>query len=127
MSEQVGFLQETGSRKVDMSIVRFYGGERVGMCLQLTALMEDMRDGYIQISAEDAIALLPALKMLIDKELSRRLKITKQAIAENEDLKKTILQDMVEVSEMAISQPVLRVASLLSLGGKEISSQREES
>ena len=57
MSTELGILKNTGSRKVDMSLTRYFGGKNVGACLQLTATMEDGKTGYIQLSAWDMSAI----------------------------------------------------------------------
>lgn len=65
MITEIGVLRETGSRNVDMHITRYWGGEDVGPCIQLTAPMEDGGVGYIQLSAFDLLAIFPILQKYI--------------------------------------------------------------
>src|SRR6478735_9851806 len=106
MSTDLGTLVATGSRDVRMSLTRFYGGDRKGPCLQLTANMEDGATGYIQLSAADMVALLPIFKSVIDMTLEAKKNEAEQAIRENEALRKTIIEDIRGVCQLAISQPI---------------------
>lgn len=117
MSTELGTLVSTGSRNVPMEITRFWGGAKKGPCVQLTAVMEEGSHGYVQLSASDIIALLPILKKyILDYALESKKEEAEKAIADCEDLRKTIVEDMRAVSQMAINQPILDMASLLSLG-----------
>jgi hypothetical protein len=62
MSTELGTLEDTGSRGVDMLVTRYGGGE-AGMCIQLTAEMEDGLTGYIQISAYDMVRITQMLEV----------------------------------------------------------------
>lgn len=127
MSREIGTIKDSGSRGVDLHITRYYGGNKRGQCLQLTAIKENGEYGCIQISAADAIAILPEIKSLIDDELSHKRREALKAIEENRELEKSIVKDMHEVCSMALAQPVLNVAALLTLGGKSIERGDNES
>lgn len=99
----------------DISATRFWGGEERGVCLQLTS-----KDGYVQASAAELVAIIPAIKSVIDMELERRKRDCEKAIADHKDLEKTIVNDMRAVAEMALNQPILDMASLLNLGGLKL-------
>lgn len=96
---------------------RFFGGEEKGCCLQLTSLDGY---GYVQLTASEIIALMPAFKAVIDAELNRQKKLVEKAIEDNKALQKSIFSDMREVAVMAIAQPVLDMSSLLVLGGEKL-------
>jgi len=53
MSTNLTTIKNTGSRNVDMDLTRYSGGEKNGVCLQLTAMQEDGKYGYVQINAKD--------------------------------------------------------------------------
>lgn len=125
MSRDIGEINGTGSRDVTLHITRYWGGN-AGSCMQLTALMENGEYGYVQLSAADAIALLPAIKDMLDDALRLKRDAAAAAIQENKCLEQTIVNDMRAVAEMAISQPVFDVASLLVFGGKKIEPVQED-
>lgn len=127
MSREIGTIKDSGSRGVDLDLNRYFGGDGIGQCLQLTAIQENGEYGYIQISAADAIAILPEIKSLIDDELSYKRRQALKAIDENRELEKSIVKDMHEVCSMALAQPVLDIAALLTLGGKSIERGDNES
>ncbi len=52
MSTELGTLKDTGSRGVDLTVTRYWGGE-AGYCIQLTAEQEEGGIGYVQLSQED--------------------------------------------------------------------------
>lgn len=118
MSRDIGTIKSTGSRGVDMSLTRYWGGP-AGPCIQLTALTEDDEYGYIQLSAADIVALMPHLKSVIDDALHAKRDEAVRAIEQNKELERTIVRDMREVSSMAIAQPVLDYAAVLCLGVRE--------
>jgi len=120
MSTDLGNLKDTGSRNVDMSVTRYYGGEKNGLCIQLTAQMEDGIPGYVQLNASDIVALLLVLKGVLDANFEVRKAEAERAIEENKTLRNTIIKDMREVSAMAIAQPVFDCAALLTIGRKEL-------
>lgn len=120
MSKDLGTLEDTGSRGVDMGVTRFYGGAKNGTCVQLTAVMEGGENGYVQLNASDIVALMPVFKNILDCALSEKKRDAEAAIAENEALRKTIVKDMAEVASMAIAQPVLDCASLMNFGKKQL-------
>ena len=96
---------------------QYWGGESKGCCLQLTNLD---KDGNVQLSASEIIALMPAFKAVIDKELERQKSECEKVIAEHKELQKSIISEMRNIAEMAIAQPVLDMASLLLLGGAKL-------
>jgi hypothetical protein len=105
MSTEIGNLQDTGSRGVELNLTRYWGGDKRGICVQLSATTEEGVGGYVQLSAADIIALLPILKTyIIDWEMGRQKEIS----------------DMRNVSKMAIAQPVFDMAALLFYGKKEV-------
>jgi hypothetical protein len=120
MSTFLGTLKNTGSRNVDMSVVRYWGGNAYGACLQLTASTEEGNVGHVQLNASDIVALMPVFKQILDDTFKAKKYEAETAIKENQELLKTIVQDMREVSEMAINQPVFDYAALLTIGKKEL-------
>jgi hypothetical protein len=58
MSTQLGTIEDSGSRNVRMYLVRYYGGVKNGVCIQLTAEQEDGRMGYVQLNMSDMAQLL---------------------------------------------------------------------
>lgn len=110
MSKSLGTVNHLHANK-------FYGGYEVGSSLQLT----DNKSGfYVQLSAAEIIALMPAFKDVIDTELNRQKKECEKVIAEHKELERSIVSDMRAVAEMAINQPVFSMASLLVLGGAKL-------
>ena len=71
MSTDIGVLKNAGSKGVDIQITRYYGGNRVGPCLQLTMKMEDGRYGYVQLSGADVIGLMPEFNALAETAFGR--------------------------------------------------------
>ena len=50
-------IKKAGSRKVDVSVTRYWGG-KAGTCYQLTALQEEGNVGYVQLSRKDIAELV---------------------------------------------------------------------
>lgn len=121
MSTEIGTLKNTGSRGVDMSLTRFWGGDNNGVCVQLTATMEEGEGGYVQLSASDLIALYPILKMhIIDVEMERKIKESDRVMAECKEARKSLISDMRDVCAMARDTEVLDVAQLLCYGKRQV-------
>lgn len=114
MSTELGSINGT-------HLTRFYGGDDRGVSIQLTG-----ENGYVQFNASEIVALIPELRAILDMELQRQKNLCEQAIKDNKELMKTIVKDMVEVTNMAISQPVFDTASLLVLGGVKIDKTESE-
>jgi len=114
MSTELGSINGT-------HLTRFYGGDDRGVSIQLTG-----ENGYVQFNAPEIVALMPELKAILDMELQRKKNLCEQAIKDNKELMKTIVKDMVEVSNMAISQPVFDTASLLLLGSVSVDKTESE-
>jgi len=56
-------MKHTGSRAVELSVTRYYGGENVGRCFQLTGEMENGRIGYVQLNKKDIKKLIKIAKI----------------------------------------------------------------
>ena len=65
MSTEIGTLKKSGSRNVDLQLTRYYGGRDKGVCIQLTAEMEEGKIGYVQLSAKDLNHLIPLFKKYV--------------------------------------------------------------
>lgn len=99
----------------NISATKFWGGDK-GVSLQLTAT-----DGqYVQMTAGEIVALMPCFKKILNDELNRQKTFCEDVLERNKELKKSIVSDMHAVAEMAISQPVFDMASLLTLGGVKL-------
>ena len=57
MTTELNPMKRTGSRNVELSITRFWGGKN-GMCLQLTGIMEEGSHGYVQLNKRDMERLI---------------------------------------------------------------------
>lgn len=57
MSTVLKTLKQTGSRGVELSLVRYSGGKN-GICLQIAGPMEDGRTGYVQLNKKDIVDLV---------------------------------------------------------------------
>jgi hypothetical protein len=121
MGTEIGVLKNTGSREVELSLTRYSGGCKNGICVQLTATQEDGISGYIQLSTADIIALIPILKEhIIDVEMGIRKNEAVRVIKQYKELEKSIASDMREIAAMAIATPVLDMAKLLFFGDKKV-------
>ena len=49
MSKTLGSIENSGSRGVELDIVKYWGGDKHGVCIQLTGKMEDGKIGYVQL------------------------------------------------------------------------------
>lgn len=127
MSTDLGNLKDTGSRNVDMNITRYSGGAKNGLCVQLTAQMEEGSTGYVQLNASDIVALMPVFKEILDASFAAKKAEAEKAIEENKALRDSVVKDMREVSAMAISQPIFDFAALLTIGKKELTGGDYES
>lgn len=63
MSKELKPMKHTGSRAVELSVTRYYGGENVGRCFQLTGEMENGRIGYVQLNKKDIKKLIKIAKI----------------------------------------------------------------
>ena len=119
MSKDIGVIKKSGSRGVELFLTRYWGGDKNGYCLQLSALQEDGVHGYIQLSTSDIMALLPILKShLINPEMERQKRDTEDTINECKELEKTIVSDMRTIAEMAAFEPIAKFVNLLFYDGK---------
>lgn len=126
MSTEIGNLQDTGSRGVELNLNRYWGGDKRGVCVQLSAITEEGEHGYVQLSAADIISLLPILKKyILDYEMERQKNVAVKAIAEYKELEKSLVSDMRDVAQMAIAQSVFDMAGLLFYGKKEVELSEE--
>ena len=122
MSTDICEIKNTGSRNVSMGVTRYWGGDK-GVCVQLTANTEDGGIGYVQLSTQDIITLLPILKReIIDAEAERINKEADEIIRENEELKKTLVSDIKDVSKMLMNFEAFEIGSLLLFGKQEVES-----
>lgn len=113
MSKDLGRIKRHGYD--DLTVTQFWGGDDQGICVQLTGYMPDKdMSGYVQMNAGEIIALLPVLKDVVNAELTRKREEAARAIEENKELLKSIVEDIRDVNDMAIAQPVLNIAALLS-------------
>lgn len=120
MGTELGTLKKAGSRNTDIHLKRFWGGDNKGVCVQLTGRMENGEVGYIDLSVQDILTLIPILKKnLIDVEMNRIQNNCDKLIEENKELKKTIVKDNREVSKMLLSLESYEVATLLFYGKQE--------
>lgn len=62
MSTEIGILRNSGSRKKDLFVTRFYGGTDTGTCVQFTSEMEEGGTGYVQLSVRDLEILIPIIQ-----------------------------------------------------------------
>ena len=58
MSTELGFIKHTGSRNVELQVTRYFGGEKNGLCLQLTGTTEEGSTGYVQLNKKDILCLI---------------------------------------------------------------------
>ena len=120
MSTELGTLKNTGSRNVDISLTRFWGGDKKGVCVQLTSRMEDGGIGYVQLSVQDIITLMPILKKeIIDSEAERREKEADKLIQDYKELKKSLVSDIKDVSKMLRQFESFEIGSLFLFGKQE--------
>ena len=61
MSANLGKIHNTGSRKIDLDVTVYYGGE-AGRCIQLTGETEEGRAGYVQLNKNDILKLMSIAK-----------------------------------------------------------------
>ena len=121
MSTEIGVLKNSGSRDVDLSLTRFYGGKEKGVCVQLTALMEEGGHGYIQLSVSDLLLLIPFLKKnIIDYEMESKKEEYNLMIDKYKELKKTIIMDMRDLSEWTIQSCTFNLINSMIYGTREI-------
>ncbi len=57
MSTNLKTLKRKKPQK-DLQITRFYGGDKRGVCIQLTSEMEDGNIGYVQLSKKDLLHII---------------------------------------------------------------------
>lgn len=121
MGTELGKLKNSGSRRSTLYLKRFWGGDEKGVCVQLTQRMETGEYGYIDLSVQDILTLIPTLKNeIIDVEMNRIQKQCDDLIEENKELKKSIIKDHKEVSKMLSSLEVYNLANLLFYGKQEL-------
>lgn len=94
----------------DKYLNSFFGGKDMGLCLQLT---HKESGGYVQLTPSDCIKLIPHFQSIIQCDLGRKKQECDIAIKENEDLKKTIVNDMREVAKMGEACTILDFAALM--------------
>lgn len=61
MSTEIGTIHNAGSRNVDVQVTRYWGGDKNGVCYQLTADMGEHlhhNTGLIQLKYDEILGLL---------------------------------------------------------------------
>ena len=53
MGTELKPLKNTGSRGIELSVTRYWGGDKHGTCFQLKGEMEEGGIGYVQLSKKD--------------------------------------------------------------------------
>ena len=126
MSTDLGTLKKTGSRNVDINLTRFWGGgDDKGVCVQLTAKMESGGFGYVQLSVQDIITLMPILKKeVIDIEAERREKQADELIENHKELKKSLISDIKEVSNMIRQFESFDLGNMFLFGKQEFEAEQ---
>lgn len=87
MSTEIGFIKRTGrsDKENGLFITRFYGGDKRGVCFQLTAREEGLNGvinfNFIQLSYEDWLTL----RKVIDDQVYNF--INKEQVQESEFIK----------------------------------------
>ena len=69
MSPQIMIMEGTGSRNVPLTITRYYGGKDIGVCYQLTAEMEEGTTGYVQLTPNELMCILSAVRNDIQEDV----------------------------------------------------------
>ena len=62
MSVKLLELEQSGSRRTQLDVDLYYGGEEQGKCLQLTQVQENGKLGYVQLTEQDLVDVLVALR-----------------------------------------------------------------
>jgi hypothetical protein len=73
MSKVIARFQRTGSRDVEIEVVRYTGPNQSG-CLQLSTQTQEGFAGYIQVTADDLVRIMPLFQKFIKEENERRRK-----------------------------------------------------
>jgi hypothetical protein len=109
MSTDLLELDHTGSRKVEMFVVRYFGGLEAGTCVQISAPTEDCGWGYVQINKKDWEVLRPVLDQafgfndapgLTPQELERFANLVE---AQQSDRYKALAGELAEAAGLAES------------------------
>jgi len=99
MSIELGKLHKTGSRKIDLDVTRYWGGDDVGLCIQITGEQEEGGYGYVQLSANDIVALLPMFKDIITAEIERRKALLEEYLKGEADQLSAFVDDLRKVHD----------------------------
>ena len=94
---------DIGSKMVDHTLVKFWGGDDKGFCLQVTASEMDVRDtvakqlqeeGFIQLTMEEANALRNALGVFISEEAKRRQALLRRDLERLKLVEKSVFNEI---------------------------------
>lgn len=73
MSTEIAIMRHTGSRDIDFTVTRYWGGKK-GSCIQVTGIMEEGNYGYVQFNRRDILRLVDIWQKHIGELLPMRAK-----------------------------------------------------
>lgn len=94
------------------TIIKFWGGDTRGTCLQITATTprhERTGESYVQLSMQEAALLCNDLNKFVVEEAKRRQKLLKKQLAKTILEEKTVFNEVMELSETIFEAPKLGV------------------
>lgn len=105
----------------DLIFGRFFGGDDVGVSLQIT----DEHGDYVHMHAGQIVAALPFFYQIVRDELERKSKIAAYEIEQNKALEKTIIKDIREIGKLEFTAEIMQMPACLSLPPVEIKEVKE--
>jgi len=114
---------ELKTKMTDHTINEFWGGNERGKCVQVTKggfaeigehIEEQLqKEGYIQLTMEDAAALCNELGPFIKREAVRRQGLLKSQIEAHKEIEKTVFNEVAALPENIMAAPGM-VVNLVS-------------
>jgi len=115
MSTELKTIENTGVKGVDLTITRFWGGNKRGGMVQLTQGLGGLfigrvdDPGFIQLTVKDAYHVIVELTNWVKSVASDQAKALQVEINEKKELKKTILQEAVDCEKFIDNLEVIEI------------------
>ena len=120
MTKEIGFIKNTGIKKVDLTITSFYGGISEGEMVQITqGIGTSDEPGFIQLTPRDTYLLISKLAVWIKEISAKKAASLQQEIDNHKELQKTVFDEAVKCERFIEDLKILEVPLYL-LGDKNI-------
>ena len=109
---------ELETKMTDHAATEFWGGDKRGVCVQITAANINIREsvedqlqeeGFIQLTMEEASALCNTLSRFVTKEAMRRQSLLIEQLKQLKNMEKTVFNEVAKLDPEMLEIPLTAV------------------